>query len=204
MSAFLGPIHHWLYRKIQLQEGLTQSLLEMALPQERREVMRNKLAEACGRPESGPLERVIDTGNIHGWLQEQVSIVEARLAWLVTELLKEDPARLELLKETAAQFGREHPLPAEEDARAVFSAMNDVFLDGMPCDRVNEVLEQNEDHVLWHQTQCVHRPYWEQVGGDIANYYALRLGWIHGMLSGSGFVFQVDDHQFTIKKEAGA
>lgn len=30
MSAFLGPIHFWLYNKIQLQEGLIREIAEMA------------------------------------------------------------------------------------------------------------------------------------------------------------------------------
>ena len=28
MSAFLGPIHHWLYGKIQLQEALIRKIAE--------------------------------------------------------------------------------------------------------------------------------------------------------------------------------
>ena len=30
MSAFLGPIHHWLYGKIQLQEALIRKIAEEA------------------------------------------------------------------------------------------------------------------------------------------------------------------------------
>ena len=28
MSAFLGPIHFWLYNKIKMQEGLTDAICE--------------------------------------------------------------------------------------------------------------------------------------------------------------------------------
>ena len=33
MSAFLGPVHYWLYRKIQYQEQLNQKILKRISPQ---------------------------------------------------------------------------------------------------------------------------------------------------------------------------
>ena len=33
MSAFLGPVHYWLYRKIQYQEQLNQKILKRICPQ---------------------------------------------------------------------------------------------------------------------------------------------------------------------------
>ena len=40
--------------------------------------------------EEGPLDEIINQSNIHGWLQERVSQVEYKYAYVVTKLLKED------------------------------------------------------------------------------------------------------------------
>ena len=40
--------------------------------------------------ERGALEDLIDTDNIHGWLQVRVAIVEDNLARVLSELKKED------------------------------------------------------------------------------------------------------------------
>ena len=77
MSAFLGPIHFWLYNKIGNQELLTKEIAALA-------------AENSWIPDADsytktlpPLETVIDEGNIHGWLQAQITDAETRYARLV-------------------------------------------------------------------------------------------------------------------------
>lgn len=41
MSAFLGPVHYWLYRKIQYQEQLNQRFLKEFVPSLMRLLLRN-------------------------------------------------------------------------------------------------------------------------------------------------------------------
>lgn len=66
MSAFLGPIHFWLYNKIGKQEELTKAIASMAAGNgwisDRTAYIRDLPA----------LEDVIDESNIHGWLQDQI------------------------------------------------------------------------------------------------------------------------------------
>ena len=73
MSKFLGPIHYWLYEKIQLQERLVDRILTVNKEQHWHEGLEELLAESCGIVERQPLEEIIDTDNIHGWLQEQIT-----------------------------------------------------------------------------------------------------------------------------------
>ena len=200
MSAFLGPIHHWLYEKIQKQEALTQAILQSAFAVPEQADAAQKLAEACGEVETRPLEECIDTGNIHGWLQGQISIAEARYAKLVTDLLKSNAAKIDQLRVIAFAAGREQPIQ-ENNAAAAFQALNDTLLDGMPCDHVNEMLGQTTDQVCWRHTQCLHHSFWENAGGDVANYYALRDAWIDGMLAESGFEYGNENGNFYIRKK---
>ena len=200
MSAFLGPIHYWLYRKIQLQECLTEAMLSSVQFEEKRITLENKLNTAYGVVEHRPLEEVIDTGNIHGWLQGQIGIAEKRFAAAVTEILQDDHTQLENLRQIAYKLGQENPLPDSEDAQAVYRELNDMLLEGTPCDHVNEVLEQSEQSVLWQQTVDLHLPFWDAVGGNIENYYLLRNAFISGSLSASRFSFQQINKQFLIQE----
>lgn len=200
MSAFLGPIHYWLYQKIQLQESLTEAMLSTVVFEEDRISLKNKLNTVYGIVERQPLEQVIDTGNIHGWLQGQIGVAEKRFAAAVTEILQDDPTQIEALRQAAYQLGQQNPLPDSADARAIYRALNDALLEGMPCDHVNEILEQNEQHVLWQQTVDLHLPFWDAVDGNIENYYLLRGAFISGSLSGSHFSFQQTNNQFFIQK----
>ena len=68
MSAFLGPIHIWLFEKIKFQENLNKHLIEMAAV---KGYNKEKLAEVdsvCGVLEEGELADLIDGMNIHGWI----------------------------------------------------------------------------------------------------------------------------------------
>jgi hypothetical protein len=202
MSACLGPIHHWLYHKVQLQEALIQTILDTARRNHWTAVSAETVNAVCGEMDLRPLEEIIDPQNIHGWLQQKIGVVEIRLAFLVTELLKEGTTQRSDLEQVSYGFGQQHPVDHASDASSVFKALGDGLLDGMPCDFVNVIREQGEGRLVWQQTKCVHQTYWEQVNGDINVYHALRTQMIKGMLSGSGFTLNAgEDGLFEIRKE---
>lgn len=199
MSAFLGPIHYWLYRKIQLQENLTRALTSV-LSEEKRIHLEKSLDEECGVVEHRPLEEAIDNGNIHGWLQGQIAIAERRFAAAVTEILVEDPSQIENLKQAAYEIGQKNPLPNSDDAQSIYKGLNDILLEGMPCDHVNQIIEQSEQRVIWNQAVDLHLPFWDQAGGDINHYYLFRNAFISGILSGKSFSFQQIGKEFLIQE----
>ena len=97
MSAVLGPIHHWMYRKIQLQEELIRDILHTTRESDWGSEVDGAELTSYASSETRPLEEIIDLSNIHGWLSSQIDAPERRYAHLVTGLLKEDPTRLEVL-----------------------------------------------------------------------------------------------------------
>lgn len=189
MSAFLGPIHHWLFNKIRIQNTLTEEVIAYAV---------NKYGnilegiEKFGTIPTENLEDIIDGTNIHGWLQERVSVVENRLAFAVTEVLKKE--EIDNLKEIFFNIGNKLSTVSEgANAREVYKLLNDTLLDGMPCDHANSIEEESADKVIYKRNLCVHEEYWVAVGGNIDNYYTLRGEFIKGMLKDTGVTWTAVD-----------
>ena len=182
MSAFLGPIHYWLYNKIQLQEELIKDIVAYGEKEQWKTFADGNLAEKTVNKELRPLNELIDVMNIHGWLQERVQDAEARYALLVTAVLAEDSSRLSSLEDIAFQFGQKHALEADSDASDAYRKIDDSLLNGMPCDRVNVLTEQDVDRTSWQQEEDIHAPFWEAVSGDPKVYYQLRRKIMEGML----------------------
>ncbi|BCJ98789.1 hypothetical protein [Anaerocolumna chitinilytica] len=190
MSAFLGPIHYWVYNKITLQEEFIKDIIKASNDNNWDTELEDKLSNACGVIDNRPLEEIIDGSNIHGWLQSRISVTEGRLSFAVTTLLKEDGNRKNSLLQLAFDFGKKHAIAEDASASDAFQAINDSLIDGMPCDRVNEVLEQGDNYILWQQTTCVHARYWESLGETADIYYELRKKITEGMLSGTKLSFE--------------
>ena len=189
MSAFLGPIHFWLYHKIGNQELLTKEIAASA-------VSNGWIPDADSYTKTlPPLETVIDEGNIHGWLQAQITDAETRYASMVTKILSEDEKRLADLCAAAEPFGKEHARTAET-AEEVYKAFEDFFVNGMPCDRVNAVTESSAEKLSWEMTQDIHSQYWN---GDSTPYYAIRKSVMEGMLAETNYeLASADDAHYTI------
>ena len=191
MSAFLGPIHYWMYNKILLQEDLIEKILKLSVEKNWDKSIAQLTADRFGEPEKHPLEEIIDTSNIHGWLQEKVSVAEYRLAFLVTKLLKEDSTRLNDIEKTFFDFGKENAIPNGSNVEEAFKFITDSLLDGMPCDGVNTLVSESDKEIVWKRNHCVHKSYWDEVGGNVDVYYKLRMEIIKGMTTGCGFKFEV-------------
>lgn len=200
MSAFLGPIHFWLYNKIQIQNTMVEEILKLG--EDIKPGLRKKLDDMYKESETRPLEEVINQGNIHGWLQEHVSQVEYKLAYSTTLLLKEKPEIFDDFKEIFRKIGKEKAVGLDKTgADKIYKAISDSLLDGMPCDHANTVLEQSEEKAEWKRNNCVHKSYWEEVEGDVSNYYLLREEFIKGFLTDTPFVYEkADEVMNTIRR----
>ena len=206
MSAFLGPIHFWLYNKIQGQLGMVDDIILLA--KEKWNIsLDEKLIKQYGIPERRLLDDVIDTGNIHGWLQTQVSDVENRLAFAVIELLKIDSTYIEELKSLFWLKGREAGLNLGQGVKIgkLYRIISDVWLDGMPCDHAYRIVEEAEDEITVQREICVHEQYWSNLGADISDYYILRNSWNEGLLDSQGVrVYWIDSNTYKISREETA
>ncbi len=199
MSEFLGPIHHWLFNKIQFQDQLTNKILEEATKKQYCMGLSDQVTSIYGSLPQGKLEEIIDCTNIHGWLQEQVKLVESRLAYVVTSLLDENKERLWCIMGTAYEFGKAHGLKQKVTVREVYTFLQDYLLDGMPCDHVNRVIEESEEKLSWEQTVDVHEVYWTLVNGRVKNYYDIREALIKGLVTGTQITFtRVTDRKYVL------
>jgi hypothetical protein len=185
MSAFLGPIHYWLYNKIRLQQEIIDKLFQLG--EAYKLTLKEEAESRFGVIENKPLEEMIDQGNIHGWLQERVSQVEYKYAFVVTALANKLPDAIHTLKGTLYNAGNQQAKAIRQStdkptANELYKLITDQLLDGMPCDHANRLLSQNDNDLTWTRNLCVHAPYWEELGGDISVYYELRESWLMGFI----------------------
>jgi len=191
MSLFVGPIHHWLFNKIKTFEEIEQAVIRWGEANGfQGEALAKELNKKYGAPVgNGSLEEMIDTGNIHGWLQEQISRAEIRQSALISQLLNKDPENIKELEKIflaeGSRIGQQFAQKDNKDrdtAEGLFEGLHDYLLEGMPCDRVTEVINQEKDEVLWKTNQCLHEKYWEAVKSDVQIFYRLRDSWIKGFI----------------------
>ncbi|EPR11825.1 hypothetical protein [Ruminiclostridium papyrosolvens] len=183
MSLFLGKIHYWLYNKIIWYEKIEMDIIKWAQEKELPVgTWVQDINEKHGPPlGSEPLEQLIDTSNIHGWLQERIESAELRQAAIVTQVLNRSIDYKNDLTEIYKNQGRgaagdykgETSVPED-----VFNALNDYILEGMPCDRVNEIVSSSDNEFVWKSAICLHTPYWKKVEGNVNNFYELREAWV--------------------------
>lgn len=201
MSAFLGPIHIWLYQKIKFQSEMAEAVFDIAEKNGCGKELREMADSRYGTLEEGNLEDFIDGTNIHGWLQERVSLVENRLAYAVTEFLAAKPDKMAVIKEAVYELGRKNSVEKGITPGSAYEHLEKILLNGMPCDHVNQLLENNDEKLVWRQAQDIHSPYWTLIGGDGKNYDTVRTALIEGMLCDSGVALsQPEDRIYELKK----
>lgn len=187
MSRFLAPIHTWLFNKIKLSEGLESNLVENYKQKYGEEVatMYKQIQKEYGYTlEDRPIEELIDVSNIHGWLQNKISIAETRQAALLTELSNRHGKEVKdiainLYSEQGSECGKDAKEKYEVNgASEIYQALNNYILEGMPCDRANVITVNAEDTLQWENEMCLHKGYWDTVSGDVSLFYELRDAWI--------------------------
>ncbi len=196
MSSFLGPIHHWLYNKIQIQNQLTVCVAQLA-------VENNWITEQENiyTIDTQPLEEIIDESNIHGWLQDRIHIAEQQFAVLITKLLDCHADRMNKILEVATAFGKKYALNSLATPQVAYKVFEDTFVNGMPCDGVNHVTYQDEDCVFWEEVIDVHSDYWTKIDGNPKHYYLIREAVFNGMLSNINLKFEeVKENNYRIFK----
>lgn len=194
MSAFLGPIHFWLYNKIQFQENLIDELVAYVTAKG----WSDKVDQYVST-DRRKLDEVIDEANIHGWLQSRIHDAEGRYAALVLDAAGDDAEKFDALEEAARDFGAKQGLQAATAPEA-FHRLDDLLLDGMPCDQVNRVRESDDARIAWDRTMDLHSEFW-QGHGD--RYYALRQALVDGLLSATDYALESPaEGQYEIVKKS--
>ncbi|MGL5328116.1 MAG: hypothetical protein ACRDD7_02525 [Peptostreptococcaceae bacterium] len=192
MSLFLGKIHFWLFNKILWFEGLEEEVIKLAKEEGLNiEKLAKELNLKYGEKlPNKKLEEIIDTDNIHGWLQSRIHSAEGRMAGWTCAILKNNIDSLEKLEQIyiAQGISASNEVKVNKTlntAKEIYNAMNDYVLDGMPCDRVNEFLTLEDDMVEWKRRICVHKDIWERENLDVNIFYTLRDLWIKAFVNES-------------------
>ncbi|GAB6169817.1 hypothetical protein JCM1393_22770 [Clostridium carnis] len=201
MSLYLGKIHYWLFNKIVWFEGLENEIINLAKDEilDIEELSKEINGKYGTQLPNIPLENMIDQGNIHGWLQSKIHSAEGRMAAWTSKVL-EDNNKLSKIENIYINQGIKAAKEVKENkvdfnsAVDIFNSINDYILDGMPCDRVNEVIESEENIIKWKRRVCVHKEIWNKEGVDVNCFYALRGLWI------KAFVNELNE-EFSYKEE---
>ena len=190
MSLFLGKIHYWLFNKVLWFEGLEGEIIKLAkdkgIDVEKLEAEINSKYGA--KTPNKNLEDMIDTSNIHGWLQEKIHSAEGRMASWTKVILENNEDYILDMRKVYEKQGVSAANEAKEsleniNAETIFNSMNDYILDGMPCDRVNEVIDSSEESIMWKRRVCVHKDIWENDGISVDVFYELREHWINAFVN---------------------
>lgn len=180
MSRFLGPIHHWLYEKINLLEDIEKGILKNVADPAHQGALEKELVDTYGPYlNHAPLESLIDQDNIHGWLQNKIKIAELRQSRLIEKIVSNSSqAAYEKVAQVYADFGKKYGAAiAGQEAQTpeqIFKNLDNYLLEGMPCDRVNAVTANTPDQLMWQKDRCVHAPFWNEGGTDVTHYYDFR------------------------------
>jgi hypothetical protein len=188
MSLFLAPVHTWLFNKIRLFEEIEQNIIEqfsLILTEDYLTTIYDDFGYPLG---DEPIETLIDTSNIHGWLQTSINRAEKRQATIIKFLNEQVKEATDTVYAVYYKMGKEKATEQEEaftDANQIYTKLNDYLLEGMPCDRVNVVIEQHDNQLIWLTSTCVHQDNWSSVGMDVVYYYDFRAAFIKGFVEGS-------------------
>lgn len=190
MSLYLGKIHYWLFNKILWFQGIEEAIIsKLEIDEVNVEACLQEINTAYGkRLPNLPLEEIIDTSNIHGWLQDRIKISEGRVAAWSKILLSQNEGKMKLdnifisqgMKAGEEVNGSGKTL---NTAVEIYNSLNDYILDGMPCDRVDEIIDSNDLKIHWRKRICVHREIWESAGVNVSLFYELRALWMKAFVT---------------------
>ncbi|MCX7780899.1 MAG: hypothetical protein N2491_08285 [Negativicutes bacterium] len=191
MSAFLGPIHYWMFSKIRRVIEREQLLYASAARTcgDLAEELRVQVWQTYGSPlPDKDLGEMIDQANIHGWLQKQVNIAETREAAFIRELIDAcGDAGHDLAAAAFAEHGAACGCEARQQGKydasradSIYKALNDYFLNGMPCDQADMVTESSPQKVVWEAAVCLQEPNWKRAGVSAKLMKELYQAWLQG------------------------
>lgn len=202
MKETLKPIHFVQYNRIRLQENLEKFLVEKFN-------LTDTFAEAqrlYGEISTDvSLEDQIDLDNIHGWLESHLVANEKRNAMLLKEILTKTD--VESVKSAYSEYGNLLGINQKDETSlsgkdGVYGFASTILLDGMPCDRVNTLVDSDDNKVEWHGQSDVHGKYLVEQGLEAKLFYTLRESFLDSVLKTKGnYTYQVNASEEKIVNE---
>lgn len=191
MSAFIGPIHYWLYEKIRLVNQREDFIYNKAYEMcgSTAEELREQVWQSYGAPlPDTDLSELIDHENIHGWLQRQIKLVESREAAFIKELLN-TCGNKEIIEQAFSEHGKVTGEVAKSQGKydvctapGIYKALNDYYLNGMPCDQADSIVESETDRIVWEIGVCLQEPNWKRAGIPTETMTAFYQSWLRAFV----------------------
>ena len=204
MKEKLAPIHFVQHNRIKTQENLEIFLTDLFNLQD---IDGKSIALHGPRTSDEVLETQIDHDNIHGWLESHLVANEKRLSILTKEIIKENGETA--LHLAHAEYGKRLAESLKEkthfsNGQELFGFLNTVLLDGMPCDKINSMVEASDDHLVWHSAKDVHFKYYEEQELPEDLFLSLRKSFLTSFLQTLGISsFTMENTQEAIVYNAG-
>lgn len=183
MKEKLAPIHFVQHNRIRIQENLEAFLIDMF-------GLENLDAQSVDihgpRTSEEALETQIDHDHIHGWLESHLVANEKRLSRLAKEIIDSHDENALLLAH--AEYGKRLAESLREkiqfsNGEQLYGYLNAVMLDGMPCDKINEMVESGDRHLVWKSRKDLHSRYYAEQNLPESLYPRLRRSFLESFLS---------------------
>ena len=190
MSENIEEIQKILFNKILWCEKLEEDIINLAEIQGLNTELLIKEINGQYGPKlpNLPLEEMVDSNDINGWLQEKIISAESRTAaWIIRIINKNNDAKsnLDVIYENQGKRAAEETLEKNIElntAIQIFNALYEYLLDGINSDKVNEIISVTDDRVEWKIRICVHETAWTKENGNVSLFYDLRNKWINGFV----------------------
>lgn len=197
MSLVLGPVHHWMYKKIkttEARESFIVDMLKSKYGQEAEDLLSDIYDKYPLSDKDASLEKVLGNVPIHQGIQNLIINAETREAAVIAAFCdKYGNEAKELIIKAAHDHGVECGKRAVEErgssgdctASKAFELIQSYLCDGMPCDRGAEVKIEEDDRTTWDHTECVHEQYWTEAGASFETMCDMLNSWISGFGEGT-------------------
>ena len=185
MSMRFGPIHYLLFDQIRLIDQRTEKVFERLEQQRTPEEIQSVRARIDGEFGSGigdgVLEEFVFPPMIHQGLADLIARVESRESAAVAAFGEETGELSGLYRRHGEQVGAsiadgDRHLSAAE----IFETLQQVKLVGMPCDKVLEIVSNDDSRIVWRFTECLPREHWRAGGAEPETLFRLLGEWISG------------------------
>ncbi|WP_252223754.1 MULTISPECIES: hypothetical protein [unclassified Clostridium] len=213
MSVYIEEAHYALFNKILWFESLEEDTINLAEDEGLDiELLIKDINEEYGpKLPNLPLEEMVDINNVDGWLQEKITSAEERTAAWITRIINNNStakSKLESLYKNQGKKAAEELLEKcieLNTATQIFNGIYEYILDGIPINKVNEIISSSENKIEWKRIICVYETIWNKENGDVNYFYYLRSKWIEEFVRSANNEFEyiklTDGTQSIVKKD---
>jgi hypothetical protein len=187
MSAFLGPVHMWLYNQIQIVEKREAKIIEQFANKYSTEEINNLISSYRDQygelKEDKPLAELIAGSNIHPWLETAISNAQSREAAVAAVLMDKYDDRdflLDIYADQAEELAEKAKIRDNVDEFNLddaFEIINEHFVERMPCDRLSGAVKE-EGKIIWKHQSRLHQEFWQQTEVELELMHQLYSKWL--------------------------